>query len=51
MGDSIKFIAVNNDGKTEGMISEIDESRYPEFISIKHIGYILNGVEDTQATE
>ena len=29
------------------MISEIAESIYPEFISIRHLGYIIMGVEDT----
>ncbi len=46
-GDSIRFVAENKDGKVEGMISEIAESNYPTYISIRHLGYIMNGVEDT----
>ena len=29
------------------MVSEIAESNYPGFISIRHLGYIMDGVEDT----
>ncbi len=50
-GDTIRFIGTNEQGKKEGMISEIAESRYPEFISIKHRGMILDGVEDTTSEE
>ncbi len=46
-GDAIRFIAINREGKKEGMVSEIAESIYPEFISIRHLGYIMDGVEDT----
>jgi hypothetical protein len=30
-----------------GMVSEIAESRQNEFISIRHIGFISDGIEDT----
>ncbi|MBK7567133.1 MAG: hypothetical protein IPI31_04845 [Bacteroidetes bacterium] len=46
-GDTIRFIGLNEAGEKEGMISEIAESIYPEFISIRHLGYIIMGVEDT----
>jgi hypothetical protein len=46
-GDAIRFIALNEKGEKEGMVSEIAESRYPEYISIRHLGFILHGVEDT----
>ena len=39
----IKFLAPSGDG----MVSEIAESRANEFISIRHLGFIANGVEDT----
>lgn len=29
-----------------GMVSEIAESRKPEFVSIKHVGILVNGKED-----
>jgi uncharacterized protein YndB with AHSA1/START domain len=31
----------------EGVISEVAENRPDEFISLRHIGYIAGGVEDT----
>ena len=31
----------------DGMVSEIAECRTNEFISIRHLGFIANGVEDT----
>lgn len=45
-GDSIHFLVINQNGEKEGMVSEIAESIYPEFISIQHLGFILDGVED-----
>ena len=49
-GDSIRFL-VEKEGGKEGMIAEIAESIYPEFISIRHLGYISNGVDDTTSEE
>lgn len=46
-GDRIRFLGINKEGKKEGMVSEIAESRFPEHISIKHLGMISDGVEDT----
>ena len=34
------------DGKNEGMVSTIAENKPNEFMSIKHLGMIKNGVED-----
>lgn len=42
-GARIRFLAPSGDG----MVSEIAESRQNEFISIRHLGFIANGVEDT----
>ncbi len=42
-GSQIRFLAPSGDG----MLSEIAESRRNEFISIRHLGFIANGVEDT----
>ncbi len=50
-GDTIRFLAFNNEGQKMGMISEIAESRFPEYISIRHLGQILNGVEDYTSDE
>ncbi len=50
-GDSLRFVGINKDGKEEGMISEVAESRFPEYISIRHLGYIINGIADTTSEE
>ena len=44
-GHKIKFMAPSGDG----MVSEIAEHRVNEFTSIRHLGYISNGVEDTDS--
>jgi uncharacterized protein YndB with AHSA1/START domain len=46
-GAKIKFLSPDGDG----MISEIAENRKHEFISIRHLGFIKNGVEDTESPE
>lgn len=42
-GARISFLAPSGDG----MVSEIAENRTNEFISIRHLGFIAQGVEDT----
>ncbi len=42
-GSKIRFLSPSGDG----MVAEIAESRENEFISIRHLGFIANGVEDT----
>ena len=42
-GEKILFLAPSG----EGMVSEIAERREHEFISIRHLGMIAGGVEDT----
>ena len=46
-GSEIRFLNAGSDG----MISMIDANRPHEFMSIRHIGYIVNGVEDTESDE
>lgn len=41
-GAGIRFLAPSGDG----MVSEIAENRPHEFVSIRHLGMIENGVED-----
>jgi hypothetical protein len=50
-GDTIRFLIKNESGLTEGMVSEIAECTYPSFISIRHLGYVYNGVDDTESEE
>jgi len=42
-GRKIRFLSPSGDG----MLSEIAEHRPMEFISIRHLGFIVDGVEDT----
>ena len=42
-GAKIRFLAPSGDG----MVSDIAENRPHEFVSIRHLGFLANGVEDT----
>ena len=44
-GERIRFLGPSGDG----MLAEIAENRPNEFISIKHLGVIANGVVDTES--
>src|SRR5690625_2679372 len=46
-GEKIMFLGPDGNG----MVSTIAENRPHEFISIKHIGVIQDGVEDTESEE
>ena len=46
-GDRIRFLSPTG----EGMFAQIAESRRPEFVSIRHLGMIANGVEDTSSEQ
>lgn len=46
-GERMRFLAPGG----HGMVSVIAENRPFEFLSIKHIGSITNGVEDTESEE
>lgn len=46
-GDKIQFLTLNEKGEKEGMFSEIAESKKYSFISIRHLGNISGGKEDT----
>ena len=42
-GSKIQFLSPSGDG----MVAQVAENRGNEFISIRHLGFIANGVEDT----
>jgi uncharacterized protein YndB with AHSA1/START domain len=44
-GQRIRFLTPTG----HGVVSEIAENRPNEFLSIRHLGYIANGVEDTSS--
>ena len=46
-GAKIKFLSPGG----EGMSSEIAVNRRDEFVSIRHLGYVKNGVEDFDSPE
>ncbi|MDD5464401.1 MAG: SRPBCC domain-containing protein [Candidatus Moranbacteria bacterium] len=46
-GSKMKFLGTGN----SGMLSEIAENIPQKFISIRHIGLVTNGVEDTTSDE
>lgn len=50
-GSRILFVALDENGKQGGMVARIAENRAPEFISIEHIGQVIDGVEDTDSDE
>ncbi len=50
-GSKIRFVGPNEFGKKDGMSSEIAENRLHEYISIRHLGIIKNGVEDITSEE
>lgn len=50
-GSKIKFASPNENGKLSGMSSEIVENKLHEYISIHHLGMIMDDVEDTTSPE
>lgn len=44
-GEKIRFLSPGG----EGMVAEIAESRPGEYLSIRHLGFVANGVEDTES--
>ena len=46
-GSKILFLGPGADGKVGGMVSRIKDNRLYEFISIEHLGEVLDGIEDT----
>jgi hypothetical protein len=46
-GSEIRFL----DEKNDGMISRVEENIPNEYMSIEHLGYVKNGVEDRESEE
>lgn len=44
-GSRMRFLAPDGDG----MVAEIAQNERPRFLSIRHLGYIFKGVEDTES--
>lgn len=50
-GEKMRFIGVDDEQQIGGMLSLIEKSDYPSYISIKHYGQIIKGKEDTASDE
>ncbi len=51
-GSKIHFLGPDPEsGKEGGMFSRIKENRLHEFVSIEHLGMVIDGVEDTTSEE
>lgn len=48
-GDKILFLGQDDKGSIGGMVAEIAESDFPKYISIRHLGFVQDGVEDTES--
>lgn len=40
-----------HDGKGQGMVSRIEETKAPEFLSFTHLGSLKDGIEDYESEE
>lgn len=45
-GDSIRFLGPDDDGTEGGMIGVIERSEPQEFVSVRYLGQVENGVDD-----
>ncbi|MCB0396373.1 MAG: SRPBCC domain-containing protein [Flavobacteriales bacterium] len=50
-GERMLFVGTTDDGKKEGMVSEIVENTPFRFVSIRHIGMLKGGQEITEGPE
>ena len=50
-GSRIRFVMEDESGLESGMLSEVVASEWPRHISIRHIGFIMNGIEDYDSPE
>jgi hypothetical protein len=50
-GSKILFLAPNQEGKMDGMVSRIKENKPYKYISIEHLGIVKDGKEDTTSDE
>ncbi len=46
-GETIRFLKVNEEGLKEGMVGVIEKNEPFRHISIKHIGWVVKGEDDT----
>ena len=50
-GSEIRFLGPDDEGSLGGMIAVVEENRPGEFISLRYVGQIVNGSDDTTSDE
>jgi uncharacterized protein YndB with AHSA1/START domain len=50
-GSEIRFLGPDGNGSTGGMLATVEESRAHEFVSLRYLGQIVDGVDDTTSDE
>lgn len=50
-GSEIRFLGPDGDGSVAGMIATVEENRPNELISLRYIGQVVNGEDDTTSDE
>jgi uncharacterized protein YndB with AHSA1/START domain len=50
-GSEIRFLGPDEKGSLRGMIATVEENRPHEFISLRYIGQIVDGADDTTSDE
>jgi uncharacterized protein YndB with AHSA1/START domain len=50
-GSEIRFLGPDEGGSLDGMIATVEESRPNEFVSLRYLGQIVDGVNDTTSEE
>ena len=48
-GSSVRFLAKNAEGQIDGMVGEIAENNLHKFLSIRHLGWVFDGKDDTES--
>ena len=48
-GSEIRFLGPDEDGQLGGLIGRIVENRPDEFVSIEYLGWVENGVDDSES--
>lgn len=48
-GNKLHFLGPDQEGNMSGMVSRINEIREYEYVSIEHLGFVNNGIEDTSS--
>lgn len=50
-GSEIRFLGPDENGSLGGMLATVEESRPHEFVSLRYLGQIVDGVNDTTSDE